>query len=125
MANDCALADFERVEHPDYVGHQLAHHVRLLRLRAIGFAVAALVGRDCAKAGVGQRAQLMAPRVPQLGKAVAEHDRVSRPGLNQMHPDAVGVDELVGKFTHPSWLPRIGSIEQCIIASRAARLGFR
>jgi len=107
MADDCALGDFERIKHPDDIGYQLAHHVCLLRLRAIGFAIPALVGRDRAKARVRQRAQLMAPRVPQFGKAVAEHHRVSGAGLDQMHPDAVGVDELVGKFTHLSWLPRL------------------
>ena len=61
MADDHALVDLQRVEHPDDVLHQLAHLVSLDRLRTIGIAVAALVGRDRAKAGVGERAELMAP----------------------------------------------------------------
>ena len=62
--------------------------------RHVGGAVAALVGREHVVPGVAQRAQLVAPRVPALGEAVAEHDRaaVVGPGLGDVHADAVGVD---------------------------------
>ena len=100
MADDHALFDLQRVEHPDDVLHQFAHLVSLYRLRTIGLAVAALVGRDRAKAGVGERAELMAPRVPELRKAVAENHRKALARLDHMHPDAVGVDEFVDQFAH-------------------------
>ena len=45
------------------------------RARAVGGAVATLVGREHVVPGVTQRLQLVAPRVPALGEAVAEHDR--------------------------------------------------
>ena len=67
--------DPERVEQPHEVPGELLHAVRLDRLRRVAAAVAALVGRDRAEAGGGQRGELVAPRVRQLGKAMAEHHR--------------------------------------------------
>ena len=62
--------------------------------RAIGGAVAALVGREHVVAGVAERLQLVAPRVPALGEAVAQHDRgtVGGTGLGDVHAQAVAVD---------------------------------
>jgi hypothetical protein len=42
----------------------------------------------------------MAPRVPELRKAVAEDHWKALTRLDDMHPDAVGVDEFVGQFVH-------------------------
>ena len=100
MADDHALVNLERVEHPNDVLNQLAHLVSLDRLRTIGFAVAALVGRDRTKAGLGERAELMAPRVPELGKAVAKKHRKALAGLDHVHPDAIGFDEFMNEFAH-------------------------
>ena len=71
-------------------------------LRRVGLAVAALIGCDRAEAGVGERLQLVAPRVPELGKAVAEEHREAAAGFDDVHADAVGVDVLVGEFRHCS-----------------------
>ena len=100
VADDHALADLERVEHPDDIGDQVPHRECFDRLGTVGLSVAALVGSDRAKARGRERANLMAPRVPHLGKAVAHHDREAAPRLVQMHPDAVGVDELVLELAH-------------------------
>ena len=54
-------------------------------------AVAALVGREHVVAGVGERRDLVAPRVGALGEAVAQHDRRRRrvAGLDDVELDAV------------------------------------
>src|SRR3984893_3325577 len=100
MADDRAPVDFERVEHSNDVVDQFAHPVSLDRLRTIGFTVAALVGRDSAKAGGGECGNLMAPGVPELGEAVAENHREALARLDDVHPDAVGFDELVDELAH-------------------------
>jgi hypothetical protein len=81
-------------------GRERSKGVSFDRLWTIGFAIAALVGRDRAKASVSERADLMAPRVPELGKAVAQHDWETTAGLDHMHPDAVGIDERVIEYGH-------------------------
>ena len=80
--------------------------VRLDRLRAIGVAVAALVGRDRAKTRIGERANLMTPRIPEFREAMAHHDGDAAAGLDQMHPDAVGVYKFMIEFAHEKTLPR-------------------
>ena len=66
--------------------------VVLDRLGPIGLAVAALVRSQHVVAGVGQRGDLVAPRVGQLGEAVAEHHgrAVVGTGLHEVELDAVG-----------------------------------
>src|ERR1043165_7570135 len=46
-------------------------------------------------AGLGQRGELVAPRVPRLRKAVAEHHQRSRALLGQVHADPVCLDRAV------------------------------
>src|SRR4029077_11113047 len=43
-------------------------------VRTVAVTVAALIGRERAEAGGGERRNLVAPGVRQLGEAVAEHD---------------------------------------------------
>ena len=73
VADDDAFVDAERVEHPDDVGDDLPLGVSLDGLGAIGFAIAALVGRDGAKSCVGERANLMTPGIPEFREAMAHH----------------------------------------------------
>ena len=68
------LLDAERVEQADQIAGQVMDVVGLDLRRPVAVAVAALVGRDGAEAGRGERRHLMAPRVGQLGEAVAEDD---------------------------------------------------
>ena len=70
----------------------------------VGLAVAALVGRDDAKARRRERGNLMPPRVPRLRPSVAQHDQRTRALLDVMHPDAVGIDELVLQVGHGAFL---------------------
>jgi hypothetical protein len=50
----------------------------------------------------------MTPRVPVLGKAMAENDWVTFAGFHHMHPDTVRANELVNEFAH--WITVIGII---------------
>jgi hypothetical protein len=79
---------------------QLALRVRFDWRGRVGLAIAALVGHDRAEAGVSERLHLMAPRVPQLGKAVAKDHGKAGAGLRHVHPDAVGFDEAMLDFAH-------------------------
>ena len=51
----------------------------------VGAAVAAHVGRDGVVAGRGERRELVPPRVPALGKAVAEQHERPLAGLGDVH----------------------------------------
>ena len=62
----------------------------------VGFVVATEVGGDDTVAR-GERLQLVAPRVPHLGKAVEEEHGVAGAGLRVVHADAVHVRELVAQ----------------------------
>ena len=64
---------------------------------AVGLAVAAHVGRHGVEAGLGQRAELVAPGVPGLREAVAEDDERALALLGHVHADAVGLD---GRVLH-------------------------
>ena len=63
------------VEQTHHVADQMEERVLVDRLRPIGPAVAAHVGRHGAESGLGERAELMAPGIPGFGKTVAEQDQ--------------------------------------------------
>src|SRR5208283_2056917 len=54
--------------------------------------------------------------VPKFGEAVTEHHRVARTGLGHVHPDAIGIDELMSELCHDR-SPRLGWVA-------AASFGF-
>ena len=100
VAGDHRRLDAEAVDQPDDIADEVQDVVRLDRGGRVGLPVAALVGRDDAKACRRERGNLMPPRVPRLGPSVAQHDQRTRALLDVMHPDAIGVDEFVLKFRH-------------------------
>src|SRR6266852_4868904 len=59
VSDDHALADSERIEHPDDIADQLALGVSLDWRGTFGFPVSALIGRDRAKARLRERLHLM------------------------------------------------------------------
>jgi hypothetical protein len=65
-------------------------------------AVAALIGGDHVKAGVGERRHLVPPGVGELRKTVAQHDRrVSGiAGLVHAQRDAVDIDVSDRRLAH-------------------------
>src|SRR6185295_1397130 len=65
--------------------------------RLVARVVAALVRHHHMKAGGGERLDLLAPAVPELGKAVEQEEERSafRPGLDDVETDAVGGDRTV------------------------------
>ena len=73
-----------------------------------GQVVAAHIWRDGAKARRGQSRDLVAPAVPEVGKAVEQHDRgtVSRTRLDEVQPNlgqlGISLAQVdVGKHGHP------------------------
>jgi hypothetical protein len=76
----------------EQANHVLAHGRNVIGLDGCGDgapAVAAHVRRDGSVARIGKRGQLVAPRVPELGKAVAEDHRPSLADLRHVELDAV------------------------------------
>lgn len=70
MADHRCVVFAERIEHPDDVTDQVKQRICLDGFRPIGLTIPTLVGRDRAKARVGESSQLMAPRVPGFGQSV-------------------------------------------------------
>ncbi len=75
VAAEDRLLDAEVVEQAEQVAGEVVDVVVLDRLGSIGLAIAPLVGGEHALvAGVGERRDLVAPGVGELGEAVGEHD---------------------------------------------------
>ncbi len=92
MAGDDGGRLAQGIEQADHVADEMKQRVLVDRLGPVGLAIAAHVGRDGMVAGLGQRLQLMPPRVPGFGKAVAQHDQRAGALLGDVHLDAVGRD---------------------------------
>src|SRR5581483_5689204 len=90
----------DRIEEAEDVITQVFDVVALQLGRLRRAAVAALVGRDHVVAGLGDGGYLVAPRVPKLGEAVAQHDDRPFARLGDVHVDAVGGDGAVGDVGH-------------------------
>src|SRR5271165_4756107 len=69
---------------------------------SIGAAIAAHVRSDRVEAGFGQGAELMAPRIPGLREAVAQHDQRALALLRNMHGNPVALDRAVRDLAHGS-----------------------
>jgi hypothetical protein len=100
-AGSPVVADDERAlltaitdERRDVVDEAL-HAVRAHVLGFVGQVVAALVGHDDTKSRGDERADLLPPRVPELGEAMQEHDERPVPGLDVVELHA-GLDLGVG-----------------------------
>ena len=95
MADDHGSFDARSIEQADEISHQVQLGVRVDVVGHVGLAVAPLIGGDHVVPGRAERPELMAPRVPALGEAVAQHHggAVDGPGFDDVHADAVGLDE--------------------------------
>src|SRR5262249_9520894 len=106
---DDRVALTERVEQADHVADQVEDRVRIDALGAVGLAVAALVGRDGAIAGGGERAQLMAPGAGELREAAQQEHESTAAFLERGHAKAVGLDEARHAATMPRRASALGS----------------
>src|ERR1019366_6722815 len=86
----------ERVKESAHIFDQLDHPVGLDRLRCVAVAVAAQVGRDGVIAGVGNRLQLVAPRIPELWKPVQQHHDWPGAGLGNVKSHLPNADRAMG-----------------------------
>ncbi len=100
VADDDRLRRAERVEHADHVADEMKQRVLIDVLGLACLAIAAHIGRDRAIAGIGERLQLMAPRIPGFRKAVAEEHDGSASGLGEMDRDPVCLDGAMGDLGH-------------------------
>ena len=76
----------ERGHEADVVGDEAHHAIVLDRQRLRRAAVAAHVDRHRPVAGLGERRELVAPRVPRLGEAVHEQDQRAVAGFHAVDP---------------------------------------
>jgi hypothetical protein len=90
------LLDPQRVEQPGEVGNKVLDVVSLGVVGGVRTAVAALAGNDHPEAGLGERVDLVAPRVRVLGEAVQEQYRRALALLEVLHRDPVGFGGLGG-----------------------------
>ena len=104
MAGNDGSLFAERVQQADDVADHVQLRVLVDRLGAVGLAVAALVRGDSVEAGIGERGDLVPPRVPALREAVAHHDERAAAGLGDVHVDAVRLDGAVLDLGHGAWL---------------------
>ncbi len=91
------------VEQADHVPRERIERVGVHAGRLLAGVVAALVRREDAVAGRGERGDLLAPAVPELGEAVQQHHQRSVPGPGRDHVqlDAVGLDEELPMHASP------------------------
>ena len=69
-------------------------------VRTIAAAIAPHVGRDGVKPSIGQRRQLVAPRIPALWEAVAEDHERTRPLLGDAQVNAIRLDHPMLNLPH-------------------------
>ena len=86
----------EGVEQPGHVATERGQIVCLDLVGDRAVAVAAHVGRDRAVARLGERGELVAPRVPELREAVAEHDGRALALRRHVQLNAVRLDPAMG-----------------------------
>ena len=98
----------ERCDQPVDICAHVLDRIRLDGVRLVAAAIATHIRYGNPIAGVHQRRNLMAPRVPTLGKAVDQDDEGTLAG--QCHPeaDAIGLDDLQVRF-HATSSARYGA----------------
>jgi len=102
VADDHGVSFAQCRNQPDDVADEMKLRVRVDLVRCVGLPVAALIGRNDVIAGITQRLQLVAPRIPGLRKTMTQHNErtVRRAGVRDMHVDAVGCDRAMLDLGH-------------------------
>jgi hypothetical protein len=117
MADDDGGRGLECVQQAHHVADQMEHRVLVDRLGCIALAIAAHVRRHRVEAGRGERIDLMTPRIPGFGKAVAHQHQWPFALFGDVEADAVALDDSLRWFAHvpTSWrcsrARRIGGIQ--------------
>ena len=100
VADDHRLLLAERVAQAEHVADQVEDRVAVDLRRLVALPVAAHVGRDRVIARGGERGQLVAPRVPGLGPAVAQQHERAFARFGDVQLDSVGRDRAVADLGH-------------------------
>ena len=96
VADNDRLLLAEGMHQGDDVAGQMQDRIGGDVLRCIARAIAALIGCDDPESGIGERRNLVAPRVPGLGESVAQHDQRPVAGLGNVQFDVVDFDRAGG-----------------------------
>ena len=105
----------ERAHHPEVVGDVGEHPVGVDGRRLRRAAVAPNVDGRGTVTGVGQGGQLVAPRVPRLGKPVEEQHEGAAALLDDVDPHAVGRHDLMARNVHDGAVSPIGQMRAVAI----------
>jgi hypothetical protein len=95
MAGDHRPLGAQSIDETHDVADIMENRILLQFLRTIASSIAAQVGGYCTESSLRQRPQLMPPRIPALGKAVAEDDERAFTQLGHVQADAVCLDHPV------------------------------
>jgi hypothetical protein len=98
VADDDGPIRAQRRDQPGNVGGQVLDRVGIDGVRLVAAAITAHVRRGHPVARLRQCRNLMAPRIPALGKAVDQDDQRSVSRQRHAQPDAAGVDDLQIRF---------------------------
>src|SRR5580698_7226376 len=94
MTNQDRLPLAERAHEANHVSDQLQDVVRIDVLGRVGTSEAPHIGNDHAIARSREHWRLMTPGISELWPTMTENDQRSLTLLCQVHPDAVGSDEV-------------------------------
>jgi len=92
------LSLFQRIEQTDNVTYKVEERKLIYGFRALRLTIAAHIGRDSMEARLGERGELMAPRIPRFWESVAhDHERPAA-RFDKVHIDAIGADGAMPKL---------------------------
>src|SRR5260370_9044426 len=77
----------ERIKESHHIADEMKQGVLVDRFRSVGSTVTPHIGSDGVESGCRQRPELVAPRIPALWKAVAQHDQRPFPFLSKLQLD--------------------------------------
>ena len=100
MASDGSRFDAKGIQQSNDITDQMKQRELVDRLRAVCLTIATHVRRDGMETCLGQRLDLMPPRVPGLRESVTQDHQ--RPGalFGHVHANAVRFDHPVADFVH-------------------------
>jgi hypothetical protein len=84
----------------DDVADEMKLRVRVVLVRRVRLSVAALIRRDDVIAGIRERGQLMAPRIPRLREAVDQQHYRPTARLCNVQADTVARDDAMPYVVH-------------------------
>jgi hypothetical protein len=135
LAHDHGGILVQRIEEADDVSGEVHERVVMDSRGRIGGAVAALIWGHSPVASLGQCAELVTERIPELGEAVKQEDQWLLSGFGHVHVDSTGTDvrwmmsisEILSRPSTPSHSRSVAAgdcdLEVCLRGYEPARGG--